>query len=181
MQAEQKAPVSCRPYKVTKAQPDEPEIEQPPLAGLCPKVHFRLILSGPSKSGKTNLARWLLDNCYTMKKNKSFFDRIYLMSPTAKIDFVWHDLAGLKPSDRIVQPTPATLQRIFNKQKSAIGGGGGFGKHGRALARRKKKADKILIIFDDAIAESKLMNSPEFLKVFVAGRHYNISSMVMSQ
>ena len=69
---------------------DEPELKQPEWAekGVVPKVHFRWILSGPSRSGKTNLARYTYDKFYTTGGgNKSWFDVVYLLSPTAKIDF----------------------------------------------------------------------------------------------
>ena len=45
----------------------------------------------------------------------------------------------------------------------------------------KDKAPHELVIFDDAIADVKFLNSQDFLKVFVAGRHGNISCMVMTQ
>lgn len=176
-------------YTVKKARPDEPEVEQPDDAGVIPKVHFRWILSGPSKSGKTNLARWVLDKYYRPKGGggggkKSFFDRIYLLSPTAHIDYIWSDLPGLKDKDRHTRPTPKLLTKILNDQKREIQGNtADIPPHisTRMLGNKKKKAPKVLIMFDDAIAESKLVNSPEFLKVFIQGRHYNISSMVMSQ
>lgn len=175
-------------YVVSKARPDEPEIEQPADAGVVPKVQFRWVLSGPSKSGKTNLARWVLDKYYKPTKgggsSKSFFDRIYLLSPTAHIDYMWSDLPGLKDKDRHTRPTAKLLEKILNDQKREIQGNTAdipphVSQH--ILGNKKKKAPKVLIMFDDAIAESKLINSPEFLKVFIQGRHYNISSMVMSQ
>lgn len=175
------------PYTVGKARPDEPDVEQPPHAGVVPKVHFRWILSGPSKSGKTNLARWVLDKYYVKPQHggrKSFFDRIYLLSPTANIDYTWSDLPGLKDKDRHTHPTPALLEKILNDQKREIQGNtSDIPPHisMNVLSRKKTKAPKVLILFDDAIAESKLINSPQFLKVFIQGRHYNISSMVMAQ
>jgi hypothetical protein len=174
------------PFVVGKARPDEPDIAQPQHAGMIPKVHFRWVLSGPSKSGKTNLARWVLDNYYIRdgNKKKSFFDRIYLLSPTAHIDVTWSDLPGLADKDRHTHPTPALLDKIMNDQKRAIQGTtSDIPPHVSAttLSKKKEKAPKILIIGDDAIAESKLINSPQFLKLFIQGRHYNISTMLMSQ
>lgn len=66
----------------------EPELKQPRYAGVIPKVNFRWILSGPSKSGKSNLARWSLDKYYTDGRGKSWFDEIYLLSPTGKHSFL---------------------------------------------------------------------------------------------
>jgi hypothetical protein len=174
-------------FKVGQAKGDEPKIQQPEHAGVVPEAHFRWILSGPSKSGKSNLAKWSLDRFYrnNTNKNKSWFDRIYLLSPTAHLDYMWADLDGLTHKDRISKPTTRHLTGILQSQIKKIAGSTNESalKHmsAKALARRKIKADKVLIIFDDAIAESKLINSSEFLKVFIQGRHYGISSMVMTQ
>lgn len=172
-------------FQVGKARPDEPELKQPAHAGVIPAVNFRWILSGPSKSGKSNLARWSLDKYYAGGKGKSWFDDVYLLSPTANIDYCWADLKGLKPKNRITNPTSELLLKILNDQKKDIQGSTSDVSAQRMsssqLSKRKQNAKKVLIIFDDAIAESKMINSKEFLKVFVAGRHYGISSMVMTQ
>jgi hypothetical protein len=174
-------------FKVGKAKDDEPVIEQPPHAGIIPKAHFRWILSGPSKSGKSNLAKWSLDNFYKSprNRNKSWFDRIYLLSPTAHLDFMWANLKGLEHKDRISKPTAHHLSMILGKQVKSIAGSTNESAlrniSSSTLSRKKMSADKVLVIFDDAIAESKLINSPEFLKIFIQGRHYGISSMVMTQ
>lgn len=171
-------------FRVGKARPDAPKIEQPPYAGtVIPEVPFRWILSGPSRSGKTNLARWMLDHFYS-KGKKSFFDSIYLLSPTAAIDYTWADLPGLKPENRISRPSESFLVSILDKQKKKIQGStsdtAAQRMSSKSLAKRRVKAPKILLIFDDAIAE-KMIHSAAFLKVFIAGRHYLISSMIMSQ
>ncbi len=173
-------------YVIGKARPDEPEVEQPQAAGIVPKVHFRWMFTGPSTSGKTNLARWSLDHYYVKKNGKkgSFFDRIYLLSPTANIDPTWSDLPGLADKDRHSKPTAATLAKIFRDQQMAIQGSTSDVPPRVApgvLNERKRKAPKILVICDDAIAESKLINSDEFMKMYIQGRHFNISSMVMAQ
>lgn len=171
-------------FRVGKARPDEATLDQPRNAGIIPKVNFRWILSGPSKSGKSNLARWCLDKYYIGKNGRgSFFDRIYLLSPTANIDYNWADLKGLAKKDRITNPTPKLLIKILNDQKKDIQGSVsdmGVQLSARALMKRKQKAKKVLVIFDDAIASS-MITSKEFLKIFIAGRHYGISSMVMTQ
>jgi hypothetical protein len=171
-------------FTVGRAHEDEPELEQPEHAGIVPKVHFRWILSGPSRSGKTNLARFTYDRFYTKNGGKaSWFDEVWLLSPTAKIDFQWAGLPGLKDRNRITNPTPELLQRILNDQRRALTQGNETNSKAnmKRIGVRRNKAKKILIIFDDAIAESRLINSSAFLKIFIQGRHYNISSMVMTQ
>jgi len=173
-------------YVIGKAKETEPTIEQPDGAGIIPSLHFRWLLSGPSKSGKSNLARWCLDKYYMRSKGKSWFDKIYLLSPTAYLDHLWSDLPGLKDDNRIPAPTADDLQMILDMQTKVINGGSLRApkmtkSYARKLHKRKEKADNILLIFDDAIAESSLINSSVFLKIFIQGRHYGISSMVMSQ
>jgi hypothetical protein len=174
-------------YRIGKAKDDEPEVKQPPGAGVVPKLHFRWILSGPSKSGKSNLARWSIENYYkhATDASKSFFSKVYLLSPTAHLDFMWSNLPGLDFKNRIARPTPATLTKILQDQIKKITGStsenGLRGMSSKELARKKQAADNVLIIFDDAISESSLINSPEFLKIFIQGRHYGISSMVLTQ
>lgn len=172
---------------VGKAMPDEPELPQPPNAGIIPKVPFRMLMVGPSHSGKSNFARWLCDNAYKDPKGnprKSFFDRIFLLSPTANIDYMWSKLNGLQPKDRHTKPTEATLKKILEDAIKAIQGTTSDTVPPlpqKQLHRKKERADKILVIMDDAIAESKLINSPVFLKFFYQCRHYGISVMLMSQ
>ena len=179
------ARIDMSSYIVTKANVDEPDVRQPVKGGPLPKAHFRWILSGPSNSGKSNLARWSLDNYYTRSKGRSFFDRIYLLSPTADIDFQWVGLPGLKDKDRITNPGPGTIRRILSDQIREITGGSkvnmGSKSAVKKLSRARTRGKFVLVIFDDAIAESKLINSADFLKLFIQGRHYNISSMVMTQ
>ena len=159
-------------FKIGKAKEDEPDVAQPKIGqGIIPATPFRWVLSGPSKSGKSNLARFALDNYYTGDNGKgsSFFDTVYLLSPTANIDFLWNNLPGCDHKHRITQPTARHLKAILDAQIKKIAGSSSESAlkniSPATLARRKQTSDKVLVIFDDAIAESKLINSPEFLKV----------------
>lgn len=162
------------PLHVGKAVKDEKKIKQPEAAeiGLVPEVAFRWMFSGPSNSGKTNLARWILDKYYQKQDGKSFFDRIYLFSPTAKLDPVWKDLEGLRASDRITELDKGGKEKLFSIFNTSIS---------RAKATGKDKAPHTLVIIDDGIADQQFMNSREFMKVFIAGRHGNISIMILTQ
>jgi hypothetical protein len=158
-----------------------------PLTGVIPKVPFRMLMVGPSHSGKSNFARWLADNAYRDpmgNPRKSFFDRIFLLSPTANIDYMWSNLVGLNSKDRHTKPTEATLKKILEDAIKAIQGTTSDTVPPlpqKQLHRKKEKAKKIWVIMDDAIAESKLINSPVFLKFFYQCRHYGISVTLMSQ
>lgn len=154
------------PLHIGQARPDEPKVDQPMGAklGIVPELSFRLILSGPSNSGKTNAARWVMDRYYN-----SAFDRLILMSPTAKIDPVWKDLKNLKKKDRISKLSLRPLKKLLKEQQVKIKSGG------------KKKAPKVLVIFDDTIGNHRFINSPEFLQCFIRGRHFNVSIIAMTQ
>lgn len=163
------------PLMVSKAVKGDPTIKQPEACdlGIVPKVAFRWMFSGPSNSGKTNLARWVLDKYYSKEEEgKSFFDRIYLFSPTGKLDPVWKDLDGCRPSDRVTELNEQGVEKLHDVFEAGLR---------RTKAMGKDKAPHELVIFDDAIADTKFLNSKEFLKMFVAGRHGNISCMVLTQ
>jgi len=163
---------SRRPNQVGKASIDDPNIKQPDSAskGIVPKVPFRLILSGASGSGKTNVARWILDKHYRGKSGrKSFFKRIVLFSPTAKIDPVWKNIDGLADSDRIVDVTPSKLRRVLRDAEQEV------------ETKGKERGSHILVILDDVIGETKFMNSSEFLTTFIRFRHFLGSVIVMTQ
>jgi len=159
-----------RQHQVGKAVDYDEEFDQPPAAeqGIVPKIPFRWILSGASGSGKSNAARYIMDHYYS-KSNGSWFDRVIFLSPTAKIDPVWKNLAGLSKQDRMEQVDPEKLTRILRKAEK------------ETKAKGKKKTTRILLILDDVIAESKFMHSKEFLKLFIRGRHFMISTMCMTQ
>ena len=174
-------------YIVGKASADEGEVEQAvDGGGILPSCPYRWILSGPSKSGKTNLARWVLDKWYKRANGNCYWDRIILLSPTANIDYTWAKLPCLAPKDRITVPTARHLEAILKEQiKSIVGGSGSESAlkniSPATLLRKKRSAKKLLLIFDDAIAESSLINSPIFLKLFIQGRHYGCSILLMCQ
>lgn len=153
-------------FHIGKAMPDEPTERQPPAAemGLVPKLSFRLLLSGPSASGKTNAARWMLDKYY-----HGAFDRIILMSPTAELDPVWSKLDGLKKKDRISKMSMRPIIKLLQKQEADVKKNG------------KGNAKKVLVIYDDTIGDNRIINSPEFLISFIRGRHFCVSCIVMTQ
>jgi hypothetical protein len=162
------------PMNVSKAVEGDPVIKQPQAAkiGFVPEVAFRWMFSGPSNSGKTNLARWVLDKYYIEKPGTSFFERIYLFSPTGKLDPVWKDLNGLRPSDRITELSATGRDRLKDIFEAGLR---------RTKTLGKDRAHHELVIFDDAIGDIKFLNSDYFFKSFIAGRHGNISCMVMTQ
>jgi len=165
--------------KIIKFSTDKSLIEVRPYQAsyIIPKHPFRLILTGRSGSGKSNLLVNLMKKSIFYGRTdpndekSGYFDLVFLFSPTAGIgdDLVTHlDI----PSQRIyTDPSTylARLNHIFETQDALIKSGG--------IA----KSPKILCIFDDIQSATKFMNSDAFTKLFIAGRHSNISIIVAIQ
>jgi hypothetical protein len=163
---EEKDNIEHHPMHIGKAMPDE-ELEAQGKAsqlGIVPKISFRWIFSGPSSSGKSNAARWILDRYY-----KKVFDRIILLSPTAEIDPVWKDLKGLAKKDRITRMSMRPIRSLLKKQEADV------------LKHGKRKCKKVLVIYDDTIGDRGVINDPKFLVSFIRGRHFCVSCFVMTQ
>jgi len=132
--------------------------------GVAPKSPFRLIIAGGSGSGKTTVASHMLKKMYP-----EYYDEVHMFSPTAKWDPAWKDVKFTKVHESLDQ---GELEAIYEKAEARC-----KGLQDSGMAKSKR----ILIIFDDCIAESKFMNSPELLKMNVQGRHCNISNMMLTQ
>jgi hypothetical protein len=169
----QSANVGGFPLHVGKASKKDPKIKQPEASelGIVPKVAFRFMFTGPSNSGKSNTGRWILDKYYT-KGGKSFFSRVYIFSPTAKIDPTWDGVAGVRSSDKITTggvKAGKQLEEILERNKK------------RCKVMGRDKAPHELIIVDDSISDLKFMNSEGMTTTAIAGRHANQSLMFMTQ
>lgn len=140
--------------------------------GVIPPHPFRAILSGASGSGKSNL---LLDLLTCKNKYFGYFDIIFVISPTAnKLDDSYELLIKkLKKSKTklyiINHPTAEQVTHIMDTNKEIIENEG------------LVKAPKILIVYDDIIADKKFMNTRAFTQSFVASRHYNASVIIATQ
>jgi hypothetical protein len=145
------------------------KIKQPPLAeaNVIPRILSSSLFIGASGSGKTTVLVNLLTRREFLAKA---FDRIVLVSPTAKTDDVQKQLK-LEDEDIIdnMQEAPALLMELMEEQKSEIEENGA------------DKAPLICVIFDDAVADKELMSTPVFVKCFIACRHYNFTTMLCSQ
>jgi len=131
-------------------------------AGVVPKHPFRLLVVGVSGSGKTVLVTHLVRTVY-----KGYFDRVVIFSPTAENDPAYKGLT--KKRDFKKELKGEDLEQLFQTQKNKV------------KAQGKVHAPRMLIIFDDIIADAKFMNTTAFQKAFYQSRHHNISIILNSQ
>lgn len=152
-------------FEITEVKYDKTEIEQCPAAkaGVLPTHPFRMYVVGASGSGKTNLILNLLSR---VEMYKDYFkENIIVISPTARqLDDSYAVLE--LPQSNFFPCSVEVLERIFELAK---------------LAKEQKKMKPTLLILDDILSYKKFCNSKELLKLMVMGRHYGLSTMVLSQ
>ena len=164
--------------KIIKFETNKSKIKLRPLQEqkIIPAHPFRLLLVGRSGSGKSmNLCNLMTrPHMYgrTNPNNKKshYFDLIWLFSPTAECDdLVNHlelDEQKVITEEKLFTPV---LEHILKVQKGLIEKNGLL------------KAPKICLIFDDCQSAEKFLRSENFTKIFIAGRHYNISVICCGQ
>ena len=164
--------------KIIKFDTNKSKIKLRPLQEqkIIPAHPFRLLLVGRSGSGKSmNLCNLMTrPHMYgrTQPNNKKsqYFDLIWLFSPTAECD----DLANHLDLDeqKIITDeklfTPV-LEHILKVQKGIIDKKGLL------------DSPRICLVFDDIQSAEKFLKSPKFTATYIAGRHYNISTITCCQ
>ncbi len=148
-------------------------IENPPLAerNVIPKLGTSCIFNGTTGMGKsTLLANLCTDPRFYAYNDKKTFDHRFLISPTAEGDDVQkkYDIdKGNTFTD--LNMAPMIIKTIMEEQKELVKK---FG---------SDKAPQILLIYDDVISHPDFMRTDEFVKSFIASRHYNLTTMICSQ
>lgn len=144
---------------------------------IIPRHPFRLLMVGSSGSGKSmNLVNLMSRAHFYGRTNpsepkSSYFNLVWLFSPTAEggDDLVEHlelEQKRIITDESLFYPT---LEHILKIQKGLIEKNG------------LDKSPKILLIFDDCQSAEKFLRSDNFIKIFIAGRHYNISIIACGQ
>ena len=124
-----------------------------------------VLLVGSTRSGKTTVLQNLM---LSKHMYKDFFDFRFLFSETAKLDDSFKKLKIKKnhifdeEKDMIEK-----LEEIVSAQKANIENKG------------VNNSPKILLIFEDATTNEKLLKNTTFKSLFTLGRHLNIMVIVM--
>jgi hypothetical protein len=145
------------------------KIKQPTLSELnvIPRINSRSIFIGNSGSGKSTLVANLLTRKEMLSK---VFDRMILISPTAKTDDIQQHL-DFEEDDIVddLKKAPGFLRKLERDQIEAIENLGA------------DKAPLILIFFDDVVSDGSLLKSKEFIDSFILSRHFNFTTFLCSQ
>ena len=156
--------------EIKEIKSNKTKIKNPPCAeaNIIPKLGTSCIFNGTTGMGKSTL----MTNLLTQKRfypMKTFTHR-FLISPTAEGDDVQKALKI--PSSGTftnLKSAPYFLSIIMKSQKQKI------------KKKGSHKAPQILIIYDDVISDPNFMRSNEFIKSFIASRHYNLTVMLATQ
>lgn len=158
-------------YAIEPIQTDKESIPQKASSKdqVMPKFPFSMLISGRSGSGKTQL---LLNILSRPNLFGSYFHKILVFSPTAgDLDDTYKSLK-LPKENFIKKFDTSILQKILENRKKQIEKEG---------IEKVARSDRVLLIFDDMIAEKKFLDSKENLMMFTLLRHYLISVCILSQ
>lgn len=140
-----------------------------------PQHPFRIILVAPSGTGKTTI---LVNFVLRPEFYFDYFNEIYIISPSIYTDYKWKPVRDTFPEEDkhkfLFESFDSTvIARIVENQRTII----------RELDGEKDLAPRILLIFDDILAERLFRtNSTGPLEdLFARGRQLNISIIVSSQ
>jgi hypothetical protein len=153
--------------KIDTAKNDIPKTEQMENEDLLP-YPFSLIISGRSGSGKTNVLINLLTN---KSMYGGYFHYILVFSPTSPFDDLYKKLKIPKENLRTTFSS-SDLEKILESRRKQIL------KHG---IKKVATESRLLIIFDDTIADQDFLKSKEALQLFTLLRHYLVSVILLSQ
>jgi hypothetical protein len=155
------------------------KIEQPALAEhedmFIPPRGSSVIISGKSGCGKSTLLANLMKDARFYGpgpgREKGWFDKIFLFSPTANGDDVQKSL-GI-PKEHVftdLDEAPELLEVILDSQQQKLDEAGGA-----------DEVEQYAIIFDDIIGDVQFMNEKAFTRCFYQVRHTNCTTFICTQ
>lgn len=136
---------------------------------IIPRLGTSSIFNGTTGMGKSTLLTNLVVHDHFLG-SEDVFDFKILISPTAEGDDVQKKL-GIEEAFTVtdLREAPAVLARVMKVQKEAI------------KKKGNDNAPQVLLIYDDVISDPLFMRTDEFIKSFIASRHYNFTTMLCSQ
>ena len=160
--------------------PKEPLVDEIPIPLPQPYQNnsFRMMIVGPSGSGKSNLFINLLINAYDQ-----VFNHVWVYCPTFENDATLRKLtqvssvsheAYLEPSDVFMDADPKAISENITERLAQIDGE-------FAVYRKdypKKPLPKTLMVFDDLTNEIK--NATFMKNLFTKGRKHEISLIIIT-
>ena len=164
-----------RPRKVPKYTCEQSHYDS------VPQIPFRMLVLGPSNSGKSQLIQALLcDFLKSHKNGSSCFHKIVVISPSVNVDAVWGPVKELQKSARDPREKvnfevydPAALHDLIAQQKKLV-------------AACKKRGDEempsMCVVLDDIADDVHFCRHERLVQeLFVRGRHAFISIVASVQ
>ncbi len=149
---------------------NEDRMKFPPLPKTIPKHPFRIVMSAPSYSGKTNIIINLIKSKHFYR---DFFDVIFILSKTFKDDTnAW---GTIKLDEKYIRDE-IDEELIINVMKSQ--------EETREKLENEDSIDempRILFIIDDLMNEVSISKRDPVSKLFSRGRHFNCSTIITTQ
>lgn len=162
---------SSNKYDIVPIETDKTKLPQKASSkkNIMPMFPASIIISGRSGSGKTQLILNMLSRPDLLG---NYFHKIIIFSPTAgDLDDTYSSLKI--PKENFVKKFDSSMLETILKNRKAEIKKDGIEKVG--------KTNRVIILFDDMIAERKFLESKENLMMFTLLRHYLISVCVLSQ
>ena len=158
--------LTIRPVKTSKDQIKQPKLSE---IGIIPRLGSSTLFCGRSGSGKTTLLHNLLSDERFLNGSKTF-KNIFLFSPSGSTDDIQKSL-GVRPEFICLDldKGPEMLKTIYEHQTKLIEELG------------SSQAPQVCIVFDDVISDTRFMGSKDFVRSFVASRHFNCTVLLCSQ
>jgi hypothetical protein len=129
-----------------------------------PEIPFSMIVGGPSKSGKSNLIKNLLQDNYYLKIFHP--ESIFIFNPSIDLN---DDYDHIDTPYKFNEFSNSKLLEIISKQEDVVKN---FG---------KKRTKHLLIIMDDVFDSPQFANSKVVQRLFMRARHCLISVICSGQ
>jgi hypothetical protein len=139
------------------------------LQDVIPRTTSNVLFIGSSGSGKSTLLVNLVES--PQFYGNGTFDRKILISPTCKSDDIQKQLTEIHSDDMIddLKKAGSFLEELMQEQREVIESEGAGA------------AARVLLIFDDCVADKQFLKLEVFTKVFIASRHYGLTVFICSQ